>query len=80
VIAAFDNPNIDNAGRKASKEMLVWGRKYGLNLFFFNYGDTNKKDPGDMTDAEIRWGVENAVTALFGESAYVQGNTQTVSG
>ncbi|CAB4137810.1 Bacterial DnaG primase, TOPRIM domain [uncultured Caudovirales phage] len=80
VIAAFDNPNVDNAGRKASKEMLGWGRKYGLNLFFFNYGDTNKKDPGDMTDEEIRWGVENAVTALFGESAYVQGNTQTVSG
>lgn len=80
VIAAFDNPNIDSAGRKASKEMLGWGRKYGLNLFFFNYGDTNKKDPGDMTDQEIRWGVENAVTALFGESAYVQGNPQTVSG
>jgi DNA primase len=75
IIAAFDNPNVDKAGRKASKEMLEWARKYGLNLFFFNYGDTNKKDPGDMTDEEIRWGVDNAVSALFGESAYVQGDS-----
>lgn len=80
IIVAFDNPNIDSAGRKASKEMLEWGRKYGLNLFFFNYGATNKKDPGDMTDEEIRWGVENAVSALYGELAYVQGDAQTVSG
>jgi hypothetical protein len=79
IIAAFDNPNVDSAGLKASKEMLEWGRKYGLNLFFFNYGSSTKKDPGDMTDEEIRWGVENAQSALFGESAYVQGNTQTVS-
>ena len=80
VVAAFDNPNLDSAGRKASKEMLAWGRKYGLNLFFFNYGGTNKKDPGDMTNEEILWGVNNAVSSLFGESAYVQGNAQTVSG
>ena len=79
VIAAFDNPSMDNAGKKASKEMLEFGRKYGLNLFFFNYGSSGKKDPGDMTNEEIRWGVENAQSALFGELAYVQGNTQTVS-
>ena len=76
IVAAFDN---DKAGIKASKEMLEWGRKYALNLFYFNYGSSVAKDPGDMTDEEIRWGVENAVSALFGESAYVQGNTQTVS-
>lgn len=75
IIAAFDNPNIDSAGKKASKEMLDFGRKYGLNLFFFNYGNSGKKDPGDMTDEEIRWGIDNAVSALFGESAYVQGDT-----
>jgi hypothetical protein len=74
IIVALDNPNIDQAGRKASKELLKWSRKYGLNLFFFNYGDSNKKDPGDMTDAEILWGIENAVSSLYGESAYVQGN------
>jgi hypothetical protein len=80
IIAAFDNPALDSAGRKASKEMLMWGRKYGLNLFFFNYGGSTAKDPGDLTNEEIRWGVENAQSALFGESAYVQGDTQTVSG
>jgi hypothetical protein len=74
IICAFDNPNVDNAGKKASKEMLVWGRKYGLNLWFFNYGDSGKKDPGDMSDAEILWGLENAKSALYGEAAYVQGN------
>lgn len=80
IIAAFDNPNIDSAGRKASKEMLNWARKYNLNLWFFNYGGSGKKDPGDMTDAEIRWGVENAQSALLGESAYVQGDPQTIPG
>ena len=64
---------------KASKELLEFGIKYSLNLFFFNYGSSGAKDPGDMTDEEIRWGVENAISALFGESAYVQRNTQTVS-
>ena len=80
VIAAFDNPNVDTAGLKASKEMLFWARKYGLNLFFFNYGGSTAKDPGDLTSEEIRWGVENAQSALLGESAYVQRNAQTVSG
>jgi len=80
VIAAFDNPNLDASGKKASKEMLQLARKYGMNLFFFNYGTTGKKDPGDMTDDEIRWGVDNARSALYGELAYVQGDSQTVSG
>jgi hypothetical protein len=77
IIAAFDS---DAAGNKASKEMLAWGRKYGLNLFFFNYGDSGKKDPGDMTADELAWGIQNAKTSLLGEKAYVQGNTQAISG
>jgi hypothetical protein len=79
VIAAFDNPNLDAAGKKASDQMRDFARKYGINLFFFNYGDSGKKDPGDMTDEEIIWGVENAKPAILGESAYVYGNAQTVS-
>lgn len=71
VIAAFDNPKEDKAGKKASDEMLEFARKYGLNLSFFNYGDSGKKDPGDLTDEEIVWGVKNAKTALLGEKAYV---------
>lgn len=76
IIAAFDN---DKAGQKAAKELLEFGIKYALNLFFFNYGSSGVKDPGDMTDEQICWGVENAISALFGESAYVQGNVETVS-
>jgi Toprim domain len=76
IIAAFDN---DVAGKKASKQILEYSRTYGLNLFFFNYGDSSEKDPGDMTDEQIRWGIENAVSALYGESAYVQGNPQAIS-
>jgi DNA primase len=71
IVIALDNPAVDAAGKKASKEMLDWGRKYGLNLFFFNYGDSGAKDPGDMTDEQIRWGIDNAVSSLYGEAAYV---------
>jgi hypothetical protein len=74
VIAAFDNPNLDAAGKKASDQMRSYATKYGINLFFFNYGDSGKKDLGDMTDEEIRWGIETAKSSILGESAYVYGN------
>lgn len=73
IIAAFDNPNIDPAGKKASDHMREISRKLGLNLFFFNYGDSGKKDPGDMTDEELHWGIENAKLGILGEQAYVYG-------
>lgn len=77
IIVAMDN---DKAGEKASKEFLNWARKYSLNMWFFNYGSSSKKDPGDMTDEEISWGIENAKSSIFGELAYVQRDAQTVSG
>jgi len=76
IIAALDT---DAAGRKGNEELRKAARKYGLNLFFFNYGDTNKKDPGDMTNEEILWGIVNAKSYILGESAYVQGNPQALS-
>ena len=79
IVCAFDNPNLDNAGKKACEEMVKFAKKYGLNLFFFNYGDSNKKDPGEMTNEEITWGIENALSVILGESAYVQRNTKTIS-
>jgi 5S rRNA maturation endonuclease (ribonuclease M5) len=79
IIAAFDNPSLDKAGLKAAKEMREYARKYGLNLYYFNYGESMKKDPGDMTDEEILWGIENAKSYILGESAYVQGDAQAVS-
>lgn len=80
LVAAFDNPNLDPAGLKACEQLRTFARKYGLNLFFFNYGDTTKKDPGEMTDEEIRWGILNAKSAILGESAYVSRNAETISG
>jgi hypothetical protein len=76
IIAAFDQ---DTAGYKASEELRKMARKYGLNLFFFSYPRGGAKDPGDLTDDEIAWGIANAKSSVLGESAYVQGNTQTVS-
>lgn len=80
IIVAFDNPNIDKAGLKASQQMLEFARKYNLNVFFFYYGDSNKKDPGDMTDEEIEQGILSARSSLLGKSAYVYGDAQAVSG
>jgi hypothetical protein len=78
IIVALDNPNIDAAGYKGCKEMLHFARKYGLNMSFFNYGSSSKKDPGDMTNEEIAWGIENAISSIYGESAYVQRDAQAV--
>lgn len=78
VIAAFDNPNIDAAGKKASDEIRALSRKYGINLLFFNYGTSDAKDPGDLTDSEIQWGVDNAKSAIYGESSYVYRNTEAL--
>jgi hypothetical protein len=71
VIAAFDNPKIDTAGKSASESLRKLAFKYGANLLFFNYGETGKKDPGDLTDNEIVWGLAHAQSALLGEKAYV---------
>jgi DNA primase len=80
VICAFDNPEVDKAGKKASDEMRKFARKYGINLFFFNYGGSNKKDPGEMTDEEILWGIANAKSSILGELAYVSGDIKALSG
>lgn len=71
VIAAFDNPKIDEAGKHACEDLRKFAHKYGLEVSFFNYGDTGKKDPGDMTDEEIAWGIENAIDMIYGEKAYL---------
>lgn len=70
VIFASDNPKIDPAGKKAAKQANELALKYGVNLNYFNYGESGKKDPGDMTDDELRWGITHAKSYLFGELAY----------
>lgn len=79
IIAAFDNPNFDKAGKKASDELRVLSRKYGLNVLYFNYGYSTAKDPGDLGIEELLWGIASAKPSILGESAYVYGNTQTIS-
>jgi DNA primase len=71
VIAAFDNPLLDSAGAKASEELRQYAKRYGIELSYFNYGDSGKKDPGDMTDEQIAWGIENAKDMIFGKKAYL---------
>lgn len=67
VITAFDK---DEAGLKASESMRPFARKYGLNLFFFDYTGIDVKDPGDMTVDEIHRGIENAKSYVLGKEAY----------
>lgn len=80
IIIAFDNADIDKAGRKASEAMLKWARAYGMNISYFNYAGSDKKDPGDLTDDEIARGIHNAKSFLYGERAYVSGEPTSLSG
>lgn len=57
VIAAFDN---DDAGKTASHEIKKYARKYGMDLFYFNYEVTDCKDVGDMTENQIHDGIKTA--------------------
>jgi len=69
LILAFDNPKIDPAGEKASKEMFAKIKKLGMECWFFAYGDSGAKDIGDMTRDQVVYGIENARHCVFGESA-----------
>lgn len=71
VIAAFDNPSIDAAGKKASAEFLLLAKKYGIELKFFNYNGNQGKDPGELSEADIRFGLMMAKDMIYGERAYV---------
>jgi hypothetical protein len=72
LIIAFDNPKIDPAGEKASRDMLARTRKEGLECFFFNYeGAWDYKDIGDMPAEQVIMGIENAKHSVFGERAFI---------
>jgi hypothetical protein len=70
VVFALDNPKIDAAGKVAVTNAYERFRKYGLPCSFFNYKRVNPeaKDFGDMTDDEIRIGVQNPLHTAFGLS------------
>jgi len=67
LISAFDN---DQAGKKASEQMLGFSRKYGFDLRYFNYSGIDVKDVGDMTEKEIARGLEAAKHMIYGKEAY----------
>jgi hypothetical protein len=66
LIIAMDN---DEAGKKASNFLLDSFRKLGLECWFFNYGDSDKKDIGDLTPDQIDWGLTNAKHCVLGRMA-----------
>lgn len=55
-ILALDN---DRAGLVESDS--IRRSFFAMRLSFFNYGDSQAKDPGEMTDEQIRWGIEHAL-------------------
>jgi len=65
LILAMDN---DSSGNKANKFLLDSFRKLGMEGWFFNYGDSTKKDIGDMSADEVDWGLSNAVHCVRGGS------------
>jgi hypothetical protein len=69
LIFAFDNPRIDAAGEKASKEMFAKCKAAGMECSFFNYAGTDVKDIGDMNREQIEYGIEKAKHFVFGEQA-----------
>lgn len=67
VVAAFDK---DDAGRHANELMRGFARKYGIELSYFNYTGIDVKDPGDMTEQEIKQGMDTARDMIHGKEAF----------
>jgi DNA primase len=68
IIAAFDN---DKTGHTANEQIRVLARKYGMDLYYFNYSGIDVKDVGDMTEAEVERGIKTAKTSILGKAAYL---------
>ena len=68
IIAAFDN---DKAGHTANEQIRVLARKYGMDLYYFNYRGIDVKDVGDMTEEEVERGIKTAKTSILGKAAYL---------
>jgi hypothetical protein len=52
--------------KKFNKPGVPWAKKFAMAVF--NYGDSSAKDPGEMSDEEIEWGIDNAIPALDWEA------------
>ena len=71
LILAFDNPRIDPAGAKASKDMFYRLRKAGMEAWFFSYQSDEYKDIGDMPEDLVSLGLRDAKHSVFGEGAFL---------
>lgn len=60
LISALDN---DRDGNKANEDLRQGAR--GMRLRFWNYGDLEAKDPGDMDDEEIREAYATAYSSVL---------------
>lgn len=68
VVFALDN---DQAGKKASLEMLKACNNMGIEGKFFNYSHTDMKDVGAMSREEIKAGIDGAKHYVRGAEAVV---------
>jgi DNA primase len=51
----------DQAGWLSSERIR---QEYPGRMKFFNYGESGAKDPGDMSKAEIMYGIKNAISSI----------------
>jgi DNA primase len=58
---ALDN---DEAGMRSSQDVLKWANGLNKELWFFNYSNTDMKDVGGMSKAEIYEGITTARISL----------------
>jgi Toprim domain len=66
IIIAMDN---DTAGISSSMELLQISKDMGFECWFFNYDNTDMKDIGGMSKAEILFGLDNARHSIHGKKA-----------
>ena len=65
---AMDN---DQAGLSSSMSLLEYSKAMGFDCWFFNYDNTDMKDVGGMSKAEIMFGLENARHSIHGKRAFL---------
>lgn len=66
VIFALDNPAVDRDAKVATQELYRRTRGKLRNVYFFDYGDSTDKDPGDMESLYIHLGLANATSRMVG--------------
>ena len=49
-----------SAGHVCTKDLLKWAKAINKGVWVFNYAETDQKDVGGMSKAEIQAGIESA--------------------